>query len=118
MILVLAVAALSGCAPGRANQVIVDDLSAGASCGACIDPWTGLSLATLARRGIDEQWPDHPRIVTLTMHHEGSYPGPSGEQVLLARSGTLFVGLATFADGTRHAVGVYCGVGSCFVPGS
>jgi hypothetical protein len=118
MVLVLAVDLLGGCAPGGAEHVTVDGLSAGASCGACIDPWTGKSVAALARQGIDERWPGHPPIVMLTMHHQGSYVGPNGEQVLQVRSGSFFIGLATFDDGTRHAVGVYCGISSCFVPGS
>jgi hypothetical protein len=39
--------------------------------------------------------------------------GPSGEKVLRKKSVTLYVAVATFADGTRHAVGVHCGVGDC-----
>jgi hypothetical protein len=113
LVLLLAVAALGGCGLGRADYLIVDDLSVGEPCEPCLDPRTGENLAALASRGIDEQWPGHPPIVTLSMHHEGSYPGPSGELLQPNRSGALFVGLATFADGTRHAVGVYCGVDTC-----
>jgi hypothetical protein len=49
----------------------------------------------------------------LTFHNEGWYPGPNGEKILRTKSGTLYVAVATFADGTRHAVGVHCGGGDC-----
>jgi hypothetical protein len=119
--LLVAVSLLGGCGIGRTDHLIVDGLSVGApaGCGMCIEPQSGAncgtceSLAILARRAIGEKWPDHPPIVSLLFYGEGSYPGPNGEEILQTRSGSLLVGLATFADGTRHAVGVYCGVGGC-----
>ena len=119
--LVLLCGLLAGC--GWLDDVppIVDGLSVGPAldCGACDQPNTSdgcgacESIATLARRHLDEAWPDHPEIHALTFHHEGWYPGPSGERILQTRSGSLVVALAIFADGSRHAVSVYCGVGGC-----
>ena len=71
------------------------------------------TVAGVARSEIDDTWPDHQRIVELTFHNEGPYPGPNGEMILRTKSGTLFVAVATFADGTRHAVEAHCGVGDC-----
>jgi len=100
---------------------ILDGLSigAGAGCGACDTPDTSAgcgaceSIAVLARRHVDETWPGHPGIGTMSFHREGWYPGENGEKILHTRSGSLVVAVVTFVDGTRHAVPVYCGVGGC-----
>lgn len=100
---------------------ILDGLSVGgpAACGACIEPDTSANcgacegIARLASRHVDETWPGHPEIATMFFFGEGWYPGPSGEKILHTRSGALVVAVATFVDGTRHAVSVYCGVGAC-----
>jgi hypothetical protein len=112
---------LAGCGWFDEAPPIVDGLSVGAAldCGACDQPNTSdhcgacESIATLARRHLDETFPGHPGISSLTFHREGWYPGPSGEKILNTRSGSLVVALAVFVDGSRHAVSVYCGVGGC-----
>ena len=119
--LVLVAWLVAGCGWLDESPPIVDGLSVGAplDCGACDQPNTSSdcgtceSIATLARRHLDEAWPDHPEIHSLTFHREGWYPGPGGEKVLQTRSGSLVVALAIFVDGSRHAVSVYCGVGGC-----
>jgi hypothetical protein len=100
---------------------ILDGLSVGgpASCGACDTPQTAVgcdpcdSIAVLARRHLDETFPGHPEVAAMSFHGESWYPGPSGERILHTRSGSIVVAVATFVDGTRHAVFVYCGVGGC-----
>jgi hypothetical protein len=112
---------LGGCQLLERTPEILDGLSVGAAagCGACDQPDTASncgacdSIRTIAGRHLDAAWPGHPAIMTMSFHREGWYPGPSGEKILSTRSGTLVVAVATFADGTRHAVGVYCGVGGC-----
>ena len=110
-----------GCGLVPTQPTMLDGLSIGgpAACGAC-DERPGdpscvhcPSVAFIARSEIDETWPDHLPIIELTFHNEGWYPGPNGEKILQTKSGTLYVAVATFADGTRHAVGVHCGVGDC-----
>ena len=118
---VLTACLLAGCGWVEEGPPIVDGLSVGPAldCGDCDQPNTSdgcgacESIATLARRHLEETWPDHPEIHSLTFHREGWYPGPSGEKVLQTRSGSLVVALAIFVDGSRHAVSVYCGVGGC-----
>jgi hypothetical protein len=100
---------------------ILDGLSVGgdAGCGACDQPNTAAgcgaceSLAVLARRHVLEAGHSEAEIASMSFHHEGWYPGPSGEKILSTRSGTRFVVVVTFVDGSRHAVAVYCGVGGC-----
>jgi hypothetical protein len=118
------VTTVAGCDFGRTGGGILDGLSVGvpASCGTCTEPQSGgncgkcESVATLARRGFDEEWPGHPGIVSISFHQEGGYPRSNGEEILHTRSGSLLVAVATFTDGTQHAVGVYCGVGGCIAP--
>ncbi|HEX2753991.1 MAG TPA: hypothetical protein VHM48_00920 [Candidatus Limnocylindrales bacterium] len=115
-----------GLATGGCNVIagppeILDGLSIGADagCGACDAPDTSAncgaceSIATLAVRHVDETWPDHPEIGTMSFHRESWYPGENGERILHTRSGSLVVAVVTFVDGTRHAASVYCGVGGC-----
>ena len=112
---------VAGCSLVNPEPEIVDGLSVGgpASCGACDTPQTAFgcdpcdSIAVLARRHFDETWPGHPEIAAMTFHGESWYPGPSGERILHGRSGFIYVAVATFADGSHHAVSVYCGVGGC-----
>jgi hypothetical protein len=111
----------AGCGLLSSEPLLIDGLSVGvdAGCGACDQPPTSPdcgaceSIATIARRRVDERWPSHPPITSLTFHREGGYPGPSGGMIINTRSGSLTVAVATFGDGTRHAVSVYCGVGGC-----
>ena len=111
----------AGCGLAPAEPTMLDGLSIGgaAECGTCDERPDDAScvhcssVAAIARGEIEATWPGHPPIVNLTFHIEGRYPGPGGEMILRTKSGTLYVAVATFADGTRHAVGVHCGVGDC-----
>jgi hypothetical protein len=124
-LIVLLVAALvvGGCDLGRSASPVIDGIRIGpvTDCGGCDRPQTAAncgtceSVAGLARRGFDEKWPGHPPIVALSFHEEGHSPGPSGELIVHGRSGSLIVAVADFTDGTRHALGVHCGVGGCLV---
>ena len=118
----MAAIALAGCSLLDRPPTIIDGLSVGpsADCGACDQPQppatctdSCASIASLAQRHLDEQFPGHPAVATWSFHGESWYPGPSGEKELHTRSGYLLVAVATFADGTRHAVSVDCGVGGC-----
>jgi hypothetical protein len=101
---------------------ILDGLSIGdsAGCGACDEPQTSPNcgacepITVLAMRHIDQTWPGHAEIGTLSFHRESWYPGANGEKILHTRSGSLVVAVVSFVDGTRHAVAIYCGVGGCF----
>ena len=114
-------ALLGACGLLDPTPEILDGLSVGhdAGCGACDQPNTSYgcgaceSIRTIAIRHLDEQVPSHAPVSSWSFHGEGWYPGPSGEKILHTRSGSLTVGVATLADGTRHAVGIYCGVGGC-----
>jgi len=113
----VATSLLSGCSLFDPAPLIVDGLSAGgpASCGTCdqpqarppcnLDPCD--SIAAIARQHHRRDVPGHPAVVSISFHGEGYYPGPSGEKILHTRSGSLIVAVATFVDGTRHAVSVY-----------
>lgn len=121
--LLLATVLTAACVPQEtpSQPMMVDGLSVGApaGCGPCADqpqsPNCGPcdSPAVIARREIDTNWPGHAPIVGLTFYNEGAYLGPGGALALKTRSGHLFVAVATFADGSMHAVGVYCGVSGC-----
>ena len=114
-------ALLGACGLLDPTPEILDGLSVGhdAGCGACDQPSTAAncgaceSLAELARRHVAEAWHDQATIAAMSFHREGWYPGPSGEKILSTRSGTQFVVVVTFVDGSRHAVAIYCGVGGC-----
>ena len=118
---VLLAALLGACSLLDPPHEILDGLSVGgdAGCGACDQPSTATncgaceSLAVLARRHVAEAGRSEAEIASMSFHHEGWYPGPSGEKLLSTRSGTRFVVVVTFVDGSRHAVAVYCGVGGC-----
>jgi hypothetical protein len=118
---VLLAALLGACSLLDRPPEIVDGLSVGgdAGCGACDQPDTAAncgaceSLAELARRHVAEAWQGQAEIAAMSFHHEGWYPGPNGEKILSTRSGTQYVVVVTFTDGSRHAVAVYCGVGGC-----
>lgn len=99
---------------------ILDGFSVGmdAGCGACEGPpWETCegceSIASVARRELEVDWPGHPPVVSWTFHGEGWYPGPNGQKILHTRSGSLTIALVMFTAGTRHALPVYCGVGGC-----
>jgi hypothetical protein len=116
---VLLAALLGACSLLDRPPEILDGLSVGgdAGCGACDQPSEAVgcgaceSIAELARRHVDEE--SHGPIAAMSFHREGWYPGPNGEKILSTRSGTRFVVVVTFVDGSRHAVAVYCGVGGC-----
>lgn len=122
LVLVLLIAfAVAAC--GLGQPTIIDGLSVGgaAGCGSCNEPPSSPncgaceSIAVLANRGIEQNWPGHPPIASLSFHREGPSVGPNGE-FLSVRSGSQTVALVVFADGTRHALAVYCGVGGCRLP--
>ena len=112
---------VSACSLLNPPPEILDGLSVGgpASCGACDQPQTAVgcdpcdSIAVLARRHVDETWPGHPAILSMSFHGESWYPGENGEKVLHTRSGGIVIAVVTFADGACHAISVSCGVGGC-----
>jgi hypothetical protein len=112
---------LAACSRIDPAPEILDGLSVGvaASCGACDAPQTAPScggcepIAALAVRHVDETWPGHPEIGTMSFHGESWYPGANGERILRTRSGTVVIAVVSFVDGSRHAVEIYCGVGGC-----
>jgi hypothetical protein len=103
------------------RPVIIDGLSVGvvAGCGPCAQPNTSdgcgacESIATIAARHLEEDFPGHPEVVAAAFYREGWYAGPNGETLLNARSESLTVAVVTFVDGSRHAVPVSCDVGGC-----
>jgi hypothetical protein len=103
------------------RPVIIDGLSLGgvAGCGSCDQPNTSdgcgacESIATIAARHLEDDYPGHPEVLATACYREGWYAGPKGETLLNARSESLTVAVVTFVDGSRHAVSVSCGVGGC-----
>jgi hypothetical protein len=68
----------------------------------------------LARAAFDSRVPDHPEILATSFFMEDiNNPAIFDPRVLHARSGTLIVVVFNLADGSKHAAGVYCGVGGC-----
>ena len=59
---------------------------------------------------LDRTRPDHPVLDGVELH-EPDYRTPTGGRLLTTRSGSMFVAVFRFGDGSRGAVQVGCGIG-------
>ena len=119
--LVLAVAVVvvaSGC---TSSDPLVDGVRVGIavecpSCDQPLPPNDGCgkcdSVADLARTAF-LHWSDLGTDYRMSYHEEGCANMPLGTQCLITRSGAMYVVVAEWSGGARHAVAIHCGVGGC-----
>ena len=70
------------------------------------------ALIPTAIAGLDARNPGHAPVLSVSLHREGALLGPSGEQILMTRSGDCCsVAVLQLANGEIRAIGVgYPGV--------
>lgn len=107
--LVVLVIALAGCmasAPSRTiNGWAIGDVWK------CTNPYCD-SARQAAEAGLDERYPGHPAVASLTFHWEGHYRRPDGrlETGGHPAEGCCEIAVYQFADGTAVAFGIGHGV--------
>ena len=73
----------------------------------CSDEARCLDFLATARAGLDARDPDHPALVTSTLHTEGAAVDANGNRAIYARSGALYVVVRfELVDGSIKAIGV------------
>jgi hypothetical protein len=91
------------------SQVVIDGYPIG-EMAPCADADCSREIAT-AVRWLDRVAPDHPEIDHVELHLP-DYRSPTGSRYLMTRSGgRTVVAVLAFADGSRRAVQVGCGIG-------
>jgi len=117
-LILAAVLLTAGC--GYPGDPVIDGIRVGpvVECAGCDQPNPDVScrscdsVTDLARQDLRESWPEESTPTSLSFHEEGCPPSWV-ERCSRKRSGILWIVLAEFANGTQHALAVYCGVGGC-----